>query len=117
MRIPRRALFIAFGLLASVFVFVILSIVVFATIEIFPGLARTLGLARSDYQGYYALHERYITDDKLVMRIRPGYQLPSRKYDQDGFLNDTAAAPVDAVLLGDSQMEVGNGNFESMIHA
>ena len=95
------------GFLASALVFFIFSVVIFATIEVYPTLARTLGLAQADYDGYYALRERYVPDDRLVMRIRPGYEVGSRKYDTDGFLNDKTAEYVDAVLLGDSQMEIG----------
>lgn len=102
------------------------SFLVFGLVEIFPGLAKSLHLTSIHY---YALRERYITDDTLVFRIRPFYKNRSAGYkgdlynsaygidvpeipyeatfDEHGFRNVAGDRRTDVVVLGDSFIEVG----------
>lgn len=102
------------------------SCLIFGLVELFPSLARSLHLTSIHY---YALRERYITDDKLVFRIRPFYKNKSVGYkgdlysstygidapeipyeatfDEHGFRNVTTDREADVVVLGDSFIEVG----------
>lgn len=110
------------------------SFLVFGLVELFPDLARSLHLTSVHY---YALLERYITDESLIFRIRPFYQLKRNSYtgykgdlykpvygievpeiayegtyDKHGFRNAGGDRDGDVVVLGDSFIEIGESDTD-----
>lgn len=103
------------------------SIFLFGLVELFPNLAPSLHLTNVHY---YALHERYVTDDSLIFRVRPFYRQQKRSgyrgdlykpiygidvpeipyegiYDKNGFRNAGESRDSDIIVLGDSFIEIG----------
>lgn len=122
-RIQQAALFCVSLLLSLLFLFTLF--------EIFPHLPARLGLTRIHY---YALKERYLSDPGLIIKMKPFYSyrgffpgdiagfktkssykpLPyEAHYDRNGFRNNHPDGFVDAVILGDSYMEVGLTNDDT----
>lgn len=108
--------------------FFLTLLVLFSIFEVFPHLPARLGLTRIYY---YALKERYATDDRLVLRIKPFYTYQGKfygdisglfsrssftplpyeaHYDKDGFRNTPTEGQADIVVFGDSFLEVGINN-------
>ena len=108
------------------------SFLVFGLVELFPDLARSLHLTSIHY---YALRERYVTDESLIFRMRPFYQQHKRTgyrgdlyepiygidepeityegiFDKDGFRNAGEGRDTDIVVLGDSFIEIGESDAD-----
>ena len=106
------------------------SFLLFGLVELFPDLARSLHLTPVHY---YALRERYVTDDSLIFRTRPLYRQQKRSgyrgdlykpiygievpeipyegiYDKDGFRNASESRDGDVIVLGDSFIERGESD-------
>ncbi len=118
---------------AALFLFTafLTAFLVFCVFEFLPGVPDKIGLTRIYY---YAIRDRYVKDESLVLRMRPGYSYEGlfegdirglfsessykpapykAVYDKDGFRNKYTGQPADVVVLGDSYMEVGETNDET----
>ena len=119
MRIPSWLIKISLSLLS----FLLMSFFLFASLEAFPGLVRRLHLTSVHY---FALKERYVTDPDLIFRLRPNYSyrtyfagdmrglfvkkaplLYTAAFDGEGFRNKGKTGDADIVLLGDSFIQAG----------
>lgn len=107
------------------------SFLVFGFVELFPDLARSLHLSSIHY---YALRERYITDETLIFRMRPFYQFSMTGYkgdlykpiygidggevrfagagNKDGFSNVGGGRDSEIVVIGDSFIEASETNTD-----
>jgi hypothetical protein len=103
------------------------SVLAFATFEMFPALTARTALARD--VRYYQLRSRYRPDPRLAFVPAPGqlgghyttmgdqylerYGVPAEpiemdtSYTEDGFRSNSAGPPYDVVVIGDSYMEIG----------
>lgn len=110
------------------------TFLIFGLVELFPDLARSLHLTSIHY---YSLRERYVTDESLIFRMRPFYQVKKAgyagykgdlykpvygievpeiayegTYDKHGFRNAGGDRDGDVVVLGDSFIEIGESDAD-----
>jgi SGNH hydrolase-like domain, acetyltransferase AlgX len=120
-------------LLYAAFLAAATSVLAFAVLERFPDLARRTGLWRLRY---YAIRSWYVPDPDLVLRYRaagiardsvsrgdqysPLYGVPTpairsrRSVGADGFRLPTSAPPFEAVVIGDSFVEAGESDADTL---
>ncbi len=117
-------------LLAASFFFA--TFFLFSLFEVFPEIPNRLPLQRIRY---YALKERYLNDPELVFRRKPLYhyegsfigdhyglfsdknagRIPYRaRFDEDGFRNAPGAPAPEAALIGDSFIEFGTNEEDTL---
>jgi acetyltransferase AlgX (SGNH hydrolase-like protein) len=129
--IGRRLRATAFWILYAAFFIFATTFLLFALLEAFPALARNPVL---QHVKYYAVRETYVIDPKLVFAYRgkrhldlpfygnsyvgdEGVRVPpvhyTASYNELGFRVNSSSPPFDAVVIGDSYIEIGEDDTDT----